>query len=76
MIGLYPLLICLVLLTLAGAAVGVKLAETPSWSHRVLPFSGGLLVGIAAFWILPEIAHRFGWMGRLWAWRLASRCCG
>ncbi|HWY48709.1 MAG TPA: ZIP family metal transporter [Bryobacteraceae bacterium] len=63
MIGIYPLLICLVLLTLAGAAAGIKLAEMPSISQRVLPFSGGLLVGIATFWILPEIAQDHGWIG-------------
>ena len=63
MIGIYPILILLVLLTLAGAAAGIKLAETPSLSQRVLPFSGGMLVGIAGFWILPEIAQRSGWLG-------------
>jgi zinc transporter ZupT len=62
-IGIYPLLMGLVLLTLAGAAVGIKLAETPSISQQVLPFSGGMLVGIALFWILPEIAQRQGWFG-------------
>ncbi len=51
------------LLTLVGAAAGIKLAETPAISQRVLPFSGGLLVGIAAFWILPEIAQDRGWTG-------------
>ena len=62
LIGLYPTLIFLLLLTLAGAAGGIRLAEIPSISHRVLPFSGGMLVGIAAFWILPEIAERCGWV--------------
>ena len=33
MIGIYPLLICLVLLTLAGAGVGIKLEGTPSLSR-------------------------------------------
>lgn len=56
----------LVLLTLAGAAVGIKLAETPSISQRVLPFSGGMLVGIALFWILPEIAQHQSWLGAGW----------
>jgi zinc transporter ZupT len=65
MIGIYPILISLVLLTLAGAALGIKLAETPSLSQRVLPFSGGMLMGIAAFWILPEIAQRTGWVGAI-----------
>ena len=61
--GLYPTLIALVLLTLAGALAGIKLAEIPSISQKVLPFSGGMLVGIAGFWILPEIAEHYGWMG-------------
>lgn len=65
MIGIYPILIGLVLLTLAGSAAGIKLAETPSLSQRILPFSGGMLVGIAAFWILPEIAQRSGWVGAI-----------
>jgi zinc transporter ZupT len=63
MFAIYPILICLVLLTLAGAAAGIKLAATPSLSERVLPFSGGMLVGIAVFWIFPEIAQHYGWMG-------------
>ena len=63
MIGIYSVLTCLVLLTLAGAAGGIKLAETPSLSQRILPFSGGMLVGIAVFWILPEIAEHYGWIG-------------
>ena len=63
LIGLYPTLILLVLLTLAGAFAGIRLAGIPSISQRFLPFSGGMLVGIATFWILPEIAERFGWLG-------------
>jgi zinc transporter ZupT len=64
MIGIYPILIFLVLLTLAGAAAGIKLAETPSVSQRVLPFSGGMLIGVAVFWILPEIAQHDVWLRR------------
>jgi zinc transporter ZupT len=60
--GLYPILIGLFLLTLLGAFAGMRLAEIPSISRRILPFSGGLLVGIALFWILPEIAERNGWL--------------
>ena len=59
--SVYPLLIVLLLVTLAGAFTGVRLA-TPSRSRNVLPFSGGLLVGIALFWIVPEIAADHGWM--------------
>jgi zinc transporter ZupT len=60
--GLYAILIGLFLLTLAGAFAGIRLAEIPTISRRVLPFSGGLLIGVAIFWILPEIAERDGWL--------------
>jgi zinc transporter ZupT len=60
-VSVYFLLIGLVLITLLGALAGIRLAGIPSLSQRVLPFSGGLLVGIALFWILPEIADVYGW---------------
>jgi zinc transporter ZupT len=61
--GVYPILCSMFALTLLGAFAGIRLAEIPSISRRLLPFSGGLLVGIALFWILPEIAGRNGWLG-------------
>jgi zinc transporter ZupT len=60
--GLYPILIALVALTVAGVLTGIRLAEVHALSRRLLPFSGGLLLGIALFWILPEIAEALGWM--------------
>lgn len=39
----------------------------PALSRRLVPFSGGLLLGIAAFWIMPEMAQFFGWIWVL-AW--------
>lgn len=62
MMNVFLLLIGLALLTLLGALAGMRLAATPSLSQRALPFSGGLLVGIALFWILPEIAAASGWI--------------
>lgn len=59
--GIYTLLIGLAILALAGAAVGIRLEEVPGFSRRLLPFSGGLLAGVALFWIVPEIAERNGW---------------
>jgi len=56
-------LLVLFALTLVGASVGIRLARAPRLSRRVLPFSGGLLVGIAAFWVFPEIAEHYGWLG-------------
>jgi zinc transporter ZupT len=61
-VNVFLILIGLALLTLLGALAGIRLEETPSLSQRVLPFSGGLLVGIALFWILPEITAVAGWM--------------
>lgn len=63
MTGIYSILCGLFVLTLVGAFAGIRLAEIPSVSRKLLPFSGGLLVGIALFWILPEIAGRDGWLG-------------
>lgn len=50
-------------LTLAGSYLGIRLGRTPGLSRRVLPFSGGVLVGIAVFWVFPEIAGQYGWFG-------------
>lgn len=55
------LLLSLVVLTLVGAWVGIRLTSVPALSRKALPFSGGMLGGIALFWILPEIATSFGW---------------
>lgn len=63
MAGQYSSVVYLALLTLAGAFAGIRLAEVPSISRRFLPFSGGLLVGVALFWIAPEIGSDFGWPG-------------
>lgn len=61
-LGVYPVLIALTLVTLAGAVAGIRLARVSTLSQRMLPFSGGMLVGIALFWILPEIAAQYGWL--------------
>lgn len=63
--GVFPTLLFLLGLALVGVLLGVRLAELPDVSRRILPFSGGLLIGVAAFWILPEIAAHFGWPGAL-----------
>ena len=60
-------LVALFGLTLGGTWVGIRLAGAPRVSRRVLPFSGGVLVGIAMFWVFPEIAQQYGWWGA---------CCG
>ena len=39
------------------------ITHTVHLARRALPFSAGVLVGIAGFWILPELSHQFGWPG-------------
>ena len=48
---------------LAGVFVGLQLTSVPALSRRLVPFSGGVLLGIAAFWVMPEMAIFFGWPG-------------
>lgn len=32
-----------------------------SYSRRLVPFGGGVLMGVALFWLLPEMAEYLGW---------------
>lgn len=58
LIEILGLLFCL---ALAGVALGIRLAAVPEASRLIVPFSGGLLIGIALFWVLPEVATHSGW---------------
>ena len=49
-------------LTTAIAIVSVSWAGHIPMQRRVMPWIGGLLLGIGAFWILPEIAALWGWV--------------
>lgn len=49
------------LLALAGVLIGVRLTSMPALTRRMVPFSGGVLLGIAVFWVMPEMASFFGW---------------
>ena len=64
-LSVFPFLLALLGVALLGALAGVRLGGMPDLSRRILPFSGGLLIGVAGFWILPEIAMHFGWPGAL-----------
>lgn len=59
------------LLAAGGIAGGVWLTGVPALSRRLVPFSGGLLIGIALFWVLPEMAEFFSWPGAM-AWIAAG----
>jgi zinc transporter ZupT len=49
-------------LAVAGALIGTRLAEVPKISRSVLAVSGGLLIAISLFWVLPEVAAHYGWV--------------
>jgi zinc transporter ZupT len=66
---LIPLLVTLV--AVAGVAVGVYLTGLARWSRSAVPFSGGVLVGVALFFVVPEMANVFSWPGAL-AWATAG----
>ena len=62
----------LTVLALGGAAVGLLLGERRHFSVYLGAAGGGLLFGIAVFWILPEIASELNW---LTACFLAAAAC-
>jgi zinc transporter ZupT len=49
-------------LTTAIALASVFTVGQHSIQRRILPWSGGILVGIAVFWVLPAIAAEQGWL--------------
>jgi zinc transporter ZupT len=60
---LIPLIVTLI--ALAGILIGVFASNVPELSRRAVPFSGGVLIGIAGFFILPEMATVFSWPGAI-----------
>lgn len=51
----------LTLVAIAGVAIGVLLGQPKQLSNHLGAAGGGLLLGIALFWLLPEIAEELGW---------------
>ena len=49
------------LVGIAGAALGLWLTGVQRRARVVLPFSAGVLLGVAAFGLLPELAVAVGW---------------
>jgi zinc transporter ZupT len=60
-------------IALISAAAGVWLISIQAWSRRLVAFSGGLLMGVSLFWVLPEMASFFNWFNAL-AWIVAGGC--
>jgi zinc transporter ZupT len=49
------------LLAACSAAAGAYLTAPGAFSRRLVPFGGGILMGVALFWLLPEMAEVLGW---------------
>lgn len=52
----------LTLLALAGVVFGVWMGQARALSSHLGAAGGGLLFGIALFWLIPEIAETSGWV--------------
>jgi len=75
--GVIASLVLVTLIAILSAVAGVRLESVRALSRRMVPFSGGVLMGVALFWVLPEMAEFFGWpwsiawtgagLGALWA---------
>jgi zinc transporter ZupT len=50
---------------LVGAALGLWLTSLRRRARLVVPFSAGVLLGVAVFGLLPELAEEAGWMPSL-----------
>ncbi len=62
-----PIPFAIFLIAIASAAIGIWLTTFDSITRRLVPFSGGVLVGVATFWMLPEMAEYFHWpIALLW----------
>ncbi len=58
-------------ISILNAAAGVWLTSVSALSRRLVPFGGGVLVGVAMFWVLPEMVEFLRWPGAV-AWVAAG----
>jgi zinc and cadmium transporter len=56
-----PIPFAIFLVAILSAACGVWLTSFHSLGRPLVPFSGGILAGVALFWMLPEMAEFFHW---------------
>jgi zinc transporter ZupT len=57
----FSYLLAITVVAILSAACGVLLESVHKLSRRMVPFSGGVLIGVALFWVLPEMAEFFRW---------------
>jgi zinc and cadmium transporter len=67
----YLIPVAITAVAVLSAAGGVWLSSLRGLSRRLVPFSGGVLMGVAIFWVLPEMADFFRWPAAL-AWIAAG----
>ena len=60
----YPALL-ITAIAILSAAAGVWLTSFTAISRPLVPFGGGVLLGVGLFWILPEMAVYFSWQGAI-----------
>jgi zinc transporter ZupT len=63
----------LTVLALCGVAMGVSIGQRRLLSAHLSAAGGGLLLGIALFWLMPEIAEGSGWV--IATGFTAAACC-
>jgi zinc transporter ZupT len=56
-------LLWITLAAVLSATAGVWLESIQTLSRRMVPFGGGVLIGVALFWVLPEMADHLSWPG-------------
>ena len=56
-------LLWITLAAVLSATAGVWLESIRTLSRRIVPFGGGVLIGVALFWVLPEMAGQLSWLG-------------
>ncbi|HEY4362952.1 MAG TPA: hypothetical protein VGN17_18425 [Bryobacteraceae bacterium] len=55
-------LFAIFLLAACSSAAGVWLTSWAAFARKLVPFGGGVLMGVAIFWMLPELAQSLGWV--------------
>jgi zinc transporter ZupT len=62
-----PFSILVSAIAIVGVFAGVYLSAVRTVARALVAFSGGILMGVAVFWIAPDLAAFFGW-GAAAAW--------